>query len=1289
MQNIKNEFIKLINDKQISRKKSQVKFLKTLFEFFLEEPERYMESRFIFGKTKIEQKKIGIKKIEQKAYVYWSRIVDITIPDYYFINKNKNITFTIKRKMLGKYINNKIYGYRLCILINKMDYIGYKKIYYNLNKNINIVKTKFNEKDIYRLLFIIKKKYSKIGLFHPPFELDLEAQYIEAKITSKPSDAFKIIPTDGRDRDETELEKWDDILKNNERIIVLGNPGAGKTTLLQMTALECAYNSLENLKVNDRGVDNIQIPLFISCALLVKNGVDFLTSLKLSLGQDYDFDHEKLNAIVDNFIKRGKVILLVDGMDEVSDSKLKDLSKSLNNFLRFNNCRIVCASRFVGYYRGFVQRTKEFGILPFSRKESERYIRIWFDNQKDFLSPSAPEAISMINDLRNKPQLNSVAQNPLLLSLLCSLYSFGSMPLPARPIDVYEDAVRYMLVEWRRERDPVDNSLKISQERWLLECLAYLLSSKNQIFFDEVDLLKLLNEIIELDSSPYDLKDHNILFDLLSRCIKHVGLISKVNEHPIRFAFIHRSFQEYLTAYYLKRTYGEDIKETYTNELASNLKDDEWHDTIAYFCGLLDEPQDLLYKIYTKYKKNKSDAIMLICRCLIECNPLKSKFVDNIIDEFLRLWYEDPMSLHSLGVGVALGGIYVGVSESITDFTEKYLEAHTYSNFLELISNLHQYGHGTTTIIFLNSLYDNIEYYKDRLNVSLKYFENIIDDRFIDIVNKEFFSYSFRLKQLILNFLELVAIKEGLPIITSSINDSNKYIRASAVAALNGLTEHGIIELLINALDDEEDIVRTKTINILIKYKNSRVHRILKDLISSDPISNVRKAAIRALEVYESEKDIAIFIKALDDSHWKVRKAALLAIREYDNDQVFRAIEDKFNDPSKNVKETLCHILVGKNNGSFIPALISATNDQYQRVRRNALYALCKYEDERIIDTALDKTDDIHRNVREAAVILLSKWECEEVIKAFFKRLTDEDEKIRMFASEYFGDIALSDAVTPLTELLRTEKSKNVIDVVSKSLIKICSEENCTAKLGQLFKKSSVILKSRLIHVFEKINNRQSKKILRLALNERSPQIKILAIKAIERNRDYQSEREIVKLIGNVKSDVSRHAIIASNSMKFKSACRPLIAVLKGNKLTLKKYAACAVGNICCKDTEDVLIESLDASCEFLRKEAIIALGKIRSKKSVKVLSEFFYKYCNTIIKKQIGDTYFQIYDPLMLNCDPRIGLDIIESLGKIDGEDGNQCLIDALKINEYGYKSAAKAILKRKKVIVNIICGV
>ena len=126
---------------------------------------------------------------------------------------------------------------------------------------------------------------------------------------------------------------------------ILGDPGSGKTTHLKRILLYCVSEGPEKL-----GLPKGMVPVFLPLRELksVKAGLDSFIQEQLSdanLGTPPGFGKKLLED-------RGNLLLLFDGLDEISDFKHRQkVSRWIENALQYHHksCFFVATSRFAGY----------------------------------------------------------------------------------------------------------------------------------------------------------------------------------------------------------------------------------------------------------------------------------------------------------------------------------------------------------------------------------------------------------------------------------------------------------------------------------------------------------------------------------------------------------------------------------------------------------------------------------------------------------------------------------------------------------------------------------------------------------------------------------------------------------------------------------------------------------------------------------------------------------------------------------------------------------------------------
>nr|MDJ0904224.1 hypothetical protein [Xenococcus sp. MO_188.B8] len=326
-------------------------------------------------------------------------------------------------------------------------------------------------------------------------------------------------------------------------------------------------------------------------------------------------------------------------MDEVSSGKREQLKSYLNPFVKDFGNKTICTSRIVGY-TSFLENTKEMEIVPFNYLQTSEYIKLWFKNAEaaEVLEDKTVSANNLINELKSKPQIQGLCQNPLLLSLVCSLYQTKGLELPARKTQVYEKAVNYMLSGWSK-----DNSRTSSVDGWveskieLLEFIAYQFSCSNTEVLEIRELKKQI-DLFKKDTISSDFKDKSSS-DLIEELSNQDGILQKLSEESRKYLFLHRTFQEYFAAAYISEKI-KDNKEAGIALFKEHLWEFDWHETLTLVAGLLDDPNLLIKAIINQKDDIFLTLLLLAGRCIAECeeNIKLNHLTTKVLNDIYQLW---------------------------------------------------------------------------------------------------------------------------------------------------------------------------------------------------------------------------------------------------------------------------------------------------------------------------------------------------------------------------------------------------------------------------------------------------------------------------------------------------------------------------------------------------------------------------------------------------------------------------------------------------------------------------
>jgi predicted NACHT family NTPase len=393
-------------------------------------------------------------------------------------------------------------------------------------------------------------------------------------------------------------------------LMILGKPGSGKTTFLKRLALLC----LEN----DSRLDFNGVPFFIPLkriADFLKQNAEGLPKPKdlihyLALAhQEKNNDNKSINlAVLESVLIAGRGLILLDGLDEVSDSDYQQVESMINYLLsEYPNNRIVITCRIAAYKHLYSQLT-DVEIADFNDNQVDRFVEQWFKNQVTSsqtvnLSKSR-RFLEKIKDKSNQ-SIKELTKSPLMLTLLCLEFSdFGDFP--RNRAELYERGIRVMLYKWDIGRDvnrgEIYRNLSLERKIYLLSSIAFKYFNDQSYFFKQDHLEDMISSYIERfsDTKKRQGSDTNASRILKAIEAQHGLLIERAFGV---YSFSHLTFQEYFTANYIKSKNNQDI----FIQMIENISDSRWNDVFILTVQILPDADDFLMLMKQKVDKILAD----------------------------------------------------------------------------------------------------------------------------------------------------------------------------------------------------------------------------------------------------------------------------------------------------------------------------------------------------------------------------------------------------------------------------------------------------------------------------------------------------------------------------------------------------------------------------------------------------------------------------------------------------------------------------------------------------------
>ncbi|MFF7332200.1 NACHT domain-containing protein [Streptomyces sp. NPDC008150] len=425
-----------------------------------------------------------------------------------------------------------------------------------------------------RYLAHLEHKYGKVNIFGLDLSSPdqarwpLDTAYLSLELTAQ----RRGIPASAN------RYRVEDALSDCSRAMLRGAAGSGKTTLLQWLAVSAAQNSLPEELAALRGRVPFMLPLrAVEAAPPAPER--FLGAVGNAL---HGLQPERW---ADRVLSSGRGMVLIDGVDEVSESERPVVRRWLLDLVDlYPRTFFLVTSRpsAVGAHWLTDVDFTEFNLLPMNRSDVDRFVHRWHDAvSTTTVEPEEKRALEGFRDtlrgtLRQKQDLYRLATNPLMCALICALHRDRLTHLPERRMELYAAALNMLLVRRDKERAiSVPEGLAPTEEAQvqLLQRIAYWLIRNGRSEAAQATAVRIIRE--KLPSMP-QMAQPERAEDVFQYLLLRSGLLREPSVGTVDF--IHRTFQDYLGA--KAAVEDEDL-----DLLAESGRDDQWEDVIGLAVG--------------------------------------------------------------------------------------------------------------------------------------------------------------------------------------------------------------------------------------------------------------------------------------------------------------------------------------------------------------------------------------------------------------------------------------------------------------------------------------------------------------------------------------------------------------------------------------------------------------------------------------------------------------------------------------------------------------------------------
>ena len=283
---------------------------------------------------------------------------------------------------------------------------------------------------------------------------------------------------------------------------------------------------------------------------------------------------------------------------------------------------------------------------------------------------------------------------------------------------------------------------------------------------------------------------------------------------------------------------------------------------------------------------------------------------------------------------------------------------------------------------------------------------------------------------------------------------SNPKAREKAIRKLGETGKKNATKILIDALSDSHESVRTAAMESLTQIGSRAIEPLVQSLSSQDP--SIRKAAIIALGATDDSRAIKPLLNVLEDDDPSVRKTAVETLGKIGDSQVVDPIINVLADNESYIRKAASDALriLSIKVGDMDNRKLSSS---YNRDMKKMLGKLARSGDSRAVVPIGKVLKEGSWTIRPLAAEALGRFNSPQSVELLLIALDDENFETRLFAVKALGNFHDSRTVEPLAKCLedtewsvREEAAKTLKQLNDSravtSLIVAISDEKCQVR---------------------------------------------------------------------------------------------------------------------------------------------------------------------------------------------------------------------------------------------------
>lgn len=346
-------------------------------------------------------------------------------------------------------------------------------------------------------------------------------------------------------------------LENDSLNNIIGFAGQGKSTILRKLFIE-------QLKNGEK------IPFFIELSKAEKSGIlKQLESILIDCGIKTTEDK------LDNLLSSGRIMLLLDGFDEVSPSNRKQIINEIISIHRRHGSQIITTTR------PDTEICHEANIINYNvLKLKKTDILAILKRLNSSSSHIDEELIPQINKILSENQrLAEVMNLPILVTLFYICYPLLDK-MPRNSVDFYENLFATLYLRHDKVKNferHKSSSVSYTKAYEVFCALSFMSLYNEQGSFNELSFYNFVEKAMQVSGLD---TEKNKPEELASDFVNVTCLIQK--DGYDRFVYLHKSVQEYHASEFIKNMNTEKKEKLYEKISGELIKNNKFSNVVSF-----------------------------------------------------------------------------------------------------------------------------------------------------------------------------------------------------------------------------------------------------------------------------------------------------------------------------------------------------------------------------------------------------------------------------------------------------------------------------------------------------------------------------------------------------------------------------------------------------------------------------------------------------------------------------------------------------------------------------------